>query len=151
MLATTASAFSPADHWALNANSTMQMPWARWKAKSHHVMPAVRSILSAGNAVQQGAVLRAVMGHPSMAHARQIADIDLLKKIAAAKFVVGQSTRMMEWNCSTTKLRGNSTAEKRNAAEVLMTFSASLPEKTAAVPSQRQCAPVLGMPASLLK
>ncbi len=86
-----------------------------------------------------------------MAHARQIADIDLSKEIAAAKFIVGQSARMMEQNCSTTKLRGNSTTEKCNAVEVMMTFSAPLPEKTAAVPSQCQRALVLGVPASLLK
>ncbi len=63
---------------------------------------------------------------------------------------------MMERNCSTTKLRGNSTAEKRDAVEAVLTFSAPSPEKAGAkgvggVSSMFNCARVLGVPLSLLK
>ena len=53
------------DHWALNANGTMRTPLAQRIAKCRQVKPAVDSILCAGNAVQQGALFRGVLDHPS--------------------------------------------------------------------------------------
>jgi hypothetical protein len=57
---------------------------------------------------------------------------------------------MMEWNRSSSKLRGNSTAEKRNAVEVVLSFSAPSPQKTTGVPSRREHARALGVPLSTL-
>ncbi len=45
---------------------------------------------------------------------------------------------------------GKTTDEKRDAIEVMLTFSAPLPEKMTLVPSQRDCARVLGVPQSTL-
>jgi hypothetical protein len=156
MLATAASAISPPDPWAINANGTIRMPCARRAVKSRMVQPAVESIQHAGNAIQQGALLHAITDHPSLASAHEVAKIDSSKDTATIKFLFGQSARMMEWNRSTTKLRGNSTAEKHDAVEAVLTFSAPLPEKVGAegvggVPSMFNCAWIHGVPLSLLK
>jgi hypothetical protein len=42
------------------------------------------------------------------------------------------------------------TDKKHNAIEVMLTFSAPLPEKVTGVPSQWDCARVLGLPQSTL-
>ena len=131
-------------YWALNDNGTMRTPLAQRVAKHSQVKPAVDSILHAGNVVQQGALLRAVLDHPSMAA------INSSKESAAAKYGVGQLARMMEQNCNTSKLRGNSTTEKRNVAEVILTFSAPSPQKTTSVPSRRDRACALGVLSSTL-
>ena len=115
----------------------MRNPLARRVAKHRQVKLAVDSILRTGNAVQQGALLRGVLDHPSMFSARKMAAIDSLKESAAAKYVVGQSARMMERNRNTSKLHGNSTTEKCDAVEVILAFSASSPQKTTGVPSRR--------------
>jgi hypothetical protein len=47
-------------------------------------------------------------------------------------------------------LQAKTTDEKCDAFKVMLTFSASLPDKMALVPSQRDCARVLGMPQSTL-
>ena len=65
------------DHRALNANGTMRTPLAQRVAKYHQVKLAVDSILSAGNAVQQGVLLRGVLDHPSMFSAQKMAAINL--------------------------------------------------------------------------
>ncbi len=57
---------------------------------------------------------------------------------------------MMERNCSTLKLHGNSTAEKRDAIEVVLSFSTPSPQKTTGVPSIRERARALGVPSSTL-
>jgi hypothetical protein len=46
--------------------------------------------------------------------------------------------------------RAKTTDEKRNAIEVMLTFSAPLPEMMTLVPSKRDCARVLGVPQSTL-
>jgi hypothetical protein len=74
--------FSSDAAWALNANGTKRTPSARSVAKHRQVMPAVDSILSAGNAVQQGALLRAVTDHPLMASARKMAHVKSSKEAA---------------------------------------------------------------------
>jgi hypothetical protein len=61
---TTTTALCLDDHWALNANGTMRTPLAQRVAKHHQVKLAVDSILSAGNAFQQGALFRGVLDHP---------------------------------------------------------------------------------------
>ncbi len=85
-----------------------------------------------------------------MASAQKMADIDLSKETAAAKYIAGQSARMMEWNHSTLKLHGNSTAEKHDAVDVILAFTASSPQKTTSVPNRCACACALGVPASTL-
>jgi hypothetical protein len=55
----------------------------------------------------------------------------------------------MKRNC-TQKLHANVTVDKRIAAEVLLTFSAPLPDKVRGVPIQCDCARVLGMPPQTL-
>ncbi len=65
-LATATALFSFDAIWALNANGTKRTPSAQSVAKHRQVMLAVESILSAGNAVQQGALLRAITDHPLM-------------------------------------------------------------------------------------
>jgi hypothetical protein len=54
---------------------------------------------------------------------------------------------MMERNRTTS---GTRTAEKRHAVEVMLTFSAPLPDKTCDIPSMCQPAQVLGVPSSTL-
>jgi hypothetical protein len=87
---------------------------------------------------------------------REVAKIDSSKDTATIKFLFGQFARMMERNRSTTKLRGNSTAEKRDAVEAVLTFSTPSPDKAGAegvsgVPSMFNRARILGVPSSLLK
>jgi len=94
--ATTTTALCSNDHWALNANGTMRTPLAQRIAKCRQVKPAVDSILCTGNAVQQGALLRGVLDHPSMFSAQKRAAIDWSKESAAARYVMGQLVRMME-------------------------------------------------------
>ena len=112
----------------------MRTPLAQRIAKCRQVKPAVDIIMCAGNAVQQGALLRGVLDHPSMFSARKMAAIDSSKESAAEKYVVGQSARMMERNRNTSKLHGNTTTEKRDAVEVILAFSAPSPQKTTSVP-----------------
>ena len=115
----------------------MRTSLAQRVAKHHQVKPAVDSILRAGNAVKQGALLRGVLDHPSMLNARKMAAIQSSKESAAAKYVMGQSARMMERNCNTSKLHGNTTTEKRDAVEVILAFGAPSPQKTMGMPSRR--------------
>jgi hypothetical protein len=82
-------------------------------------MPAVDGILRAGNVDRQGALLHAISDHPLMASAQKMANIDSSKEAAATKYIAEQLARMMEQNCSTLKLCGNSTADKRDAVEGL--------------------------------
>ena len=105
--AMTMTALCSNDHWALKANGTMRTPLAQRIAKCHQVKPAVDSILCTGNAVQQGALLRGVLDHPSMFSAQKMAAIDSSKESAAAKYVVGQSARMMERNRPSMSLNGS--------------------------------------------
>jgi len=87
--ATTMTALCSDDHWALNANGTMRTLLAKRVAKHRQVKPAVDSIPSAGNAVQQGALLRGVLDHPSIFSAQKMAAIDSSKESAATKYGSG--------------------------------------------------------------
>jgi hypothetical protein len=147
---TTTAALCSDDHWSLNTNGTKRTPSAQRVTKSRQVKPAVDSILRAGNAVQQGFLLRGVLDHPSMFSARKMAAIDSSKESVAAKYVVGQQTRMMERNRKTLTLHGNSTTVKHDAVEVVLAFSAPSPQKTTGVPNRRDCAHALGVPPSTL-
>ncbi len=95
----------------------------------------------------QAVVLRAVVDHPSLAPAREVARIDLLKMQAAYKYVCKQSTCLMERYSNRENLPSRTKDKK---LKVILTFSAPLPEKVKGVPSQCDCARVLGIPQSTL-
>jgi hypothetical protein len=69
---------------------------------------------------------------------------------AAYKFVCNQSSCLMKTNRNRDFPCAKTTDKKRNAVKVMLTFSAPLPEKMTLVPSQRDCAHVLGVPQSTL-
>jgi hypothetical protein len=56
----------------------------------------------------------------------------------------------MKQNCLIKKPHANVTAKKHDAAKVMLTFCAPLPEKVTGVPSQHEQARMLGMPQSTL-
>jgi hypothetical protein len=119
------------------------MPAAQKMMKYQHVKPAVDSILHTGNMHTQAAV-------PSLAPARKLARINLSKLHAAYKFICKQSSCLMERNCSHGNMHAHTTDKKHDAAKVMLTFSTPLPVKVTGVPSQRDCAHVLGIPQSTL-
>jgi hypothetical protein len=69
---------------------------------------------------------------------------------AAYKFVCKQSSCLMKTNRNQAFPQAKITDKKRNAVKVMLTFSAPLPLKMTLVPSQRDCARVLGLPQSTL-
>jgi len=77
--------------------------------------------------------------------AHELARISSSKEQAAQKFVYKQSARLMKRNRAAQKLCANVTSDKCLAAEVMLTFSSPLPDKVRGVPSQHDCARVLGM------
>ncbi len=126
------------------------MPAAQKMMKHQRVKPVVENILHAGSVQAQAAVLLAVTDHPSLAPACELASINSSKMQAAYKFVCEQSSCLMKTNCNQAFPRAKTTDEKRDAIEVMLTFSAPLPEKMSLVPSQRDHARVLGVPQSTL-
>ncbi len=122
--------------WLLNNNGELRNNNAWWAAKCRAVRPVVAKILGVGNNMaMQAAVLCAVVDHPELVSARKLAGIALSREQAANNFVCQQSARMMERNRTT---RGTRTAEKRNAVEVMLTFSAPLPDNMSDIPSMHQ-------------
>jgi hypothetical protein len=85
----------------------------------------------------QAAVLHAVKDHPSLAPAHKLTIVSVRinwsKMQAAYKFVCKQSSCLMEHNHNLENLRTNITAKKRDAAKVILTFRAPLPEKVTTV------------------
>ncbi len=108
------------------------------------------NILRTGRVQAQAAVLCAVTDHPSLAHARELGSINSSKMQAAYKFVCEQSSCLMKTNHNQAFPQAKTTDEKRDAVEVMLTFSAPSPEKMTLVPSQCDCARVLGVPQSTL-
>jgi hypothetical protein len=96
----------------------------------------------------QAVVLCAIADHPSLAPACEIARMDSLKMQAAYKFVCKQSSCLMKCNCNHENPHSRTTNKKRDAAKVMLTFSAPMPEKVTGMPSQHDCARVLGIPRS---
>jgi hypothetical protein len=146
-----ATAMAVADDWLCRVDGTARKTSAARKmAKMRRVKPAVDKIRNAGNVEQQAAVLRAVIDHCDLTAARELTGIDSTKEIAAAKYVCEQSTRMLGRARSNEKAQGNTSREKQDAAEVVLTFTAPSPNRTINVPSRRQCACLLGIPRSTL-
>jgi hypothetical protein len=148
--AATSAGAAAADPWSVDIDGNLRTPAAQKMMKHQHVKPVVENILHAGSVQAQAAVLHAVTDHPSLAPARELASINSSKMQAAYKLVCKQSSHLMKTNCNRAFLRAKTTDEKRNAVEVMLTFSAPLPEKMTLVPSQHDHARVLGMPQSTL-
>jgi hypothetical protein len=136
------------DSWLIDSHGEACTYLALMVAKHPAIQPAVNNILRVGNASMQAAVLRAVVDHPSLASACELLGIKSSKQKAVANYLGQQSARMMERNRNTNKSHGNSTAKKRNAVEVMLTFTAPSPEKTAGVPGVHEHACIIGMPKS---
>ncbi len=83
----------------------------------------------------QAPVLHAVVDHPKLISARNLAGIASSREQAANNFVCQQSAKMMEQKRTTS---GTRTAEKHHAVEVMLTFSAPSPDKTSDIPSMHQ-------------
>ncbi len=147
--ATLASA-AAADPWSVDTDGNVRTPAAQKMMKHRHVKPVVDNILHAESVQAQAAVLCAVADHPSLAPACKLASIESSKMQAAYKFVCEQSSCLMKTNRNRAFLQAKTTDEKRDAVKVMLTFSAPLPEKMTLVPSQHDCARVLGVPQSTL-
>ncbi len=147
---TSSAGAAAADPWSVDTDGNVHTPAVQKMMKHQRVKPVVDNILCAGSTQAQAAVLRAVADHPSLAPARELASIELSKMQAAYKFVCKQSSRLMKTNCNWAFLQAKITDEKCNAVKVMLIFSAPLLEKMTIVPSQHDCARVLGVPQSTL-
>jgi hypothetical protein len=125
------------DPWAISSSGKVCTPTAKKMAKQRRVKPSVDQIINAGNVQSQAAILCALADHPALAPAVKMAGIATSRAIAAAEFVCTQSARMMEHGRSATKLRGNKQQQKRDVAEVMLTFIAPSPVRKAGDPSRR--------------
>ncbi len=121
------------------------------KAKCKMVKLAVEAICQGGNIVLEAAVLRAVPDHPALNAARELAGIETSKTLAVCKFLCNQSLRMMECACNGKSVSGKISQEKHDTIEVVLTFSAPSPNKTADTPSMRDHACIMGVPYSTLQ
>ncbi len=148
--ATASAGAAAADPWSVDTNGNLRTPAVQKMMNLRRVKPLVDNILHTGSVQAQAAVLRAVADHPSLAPAHELASIESSKMQAAYKFVCKQSSCLMKTNRNRAFLLAKTTDEKRDAVEVMLTFSAPLPLKMTLVPSQRDCARVLGVPQSTL-
>jgi hypothetical protein len=110
-----------------------------------------QSYLSSGNIVLEAAVLRAVADHPAINAAHDRAGIETSKTLAVCKFLCNQSLRMMEHARDGESVSGKTSQEKCDAVEVVLTFSAPSPNKTADTPSMCDHAHIMGVPYSMLQ
>ncbi len=115
------------------------------------VKPAVEVICQGGNIVLEAAVFRAVTDHPALNAARELAGIETPKTLAVCKFLCNQSSRMIERACNGKSVSSKTSQEKRDAIEVVLTFSAPSPNKTADTPSMHDRACIMGVPYSMLQ
>jgi hypothetical protein len=98
--AATSAGAAAADPWSVDIDGNLHTPAAQKMMKHQHVKPVVENILRAGSVQAQAAVLHAVMDHPSLAPARELASINLSKTQAAYKLVCEQSSHLMKTNCN---------------------------------------------------
>ncbi len=141
-----ATAMPARDDWLRRVNRTAQRSSAAKKmAKMQRVKPAIDQICNAGNLKQQAAVLYAVIDHRDLAAACELAGIDSMKEMAAAKYVCQQSARMLGCAPSSKNDRGETSCEKQDVVEVVLTFTAPSPNRETVVPSQRDHARLLGI------
>jgi hypothetical protein len=122
--------------WSLNNDGELRNKNTWWMAKCQAVRPAIAKILGVGNNVaMQAAVLRAVVDPPKLVSTSNLAGIASSWEQAANNVVCQQSAKMMERNRT---ISGTRNAEKHHAVEVMLTFSAPLPDKTSDIPSMHQ-------------
>ena len=117
-----------ADDWLCRVNGTVQQSNAANKmAKMRRIKPVVNRIYK--NAIseeERASVLRAVIDHRDLAAAREFIGIDSTKEMSTAKYLCEQSARMLERACKNNKARSKSSREKRDASEVVLTFTAPI-------------------------
>jgi hypothetical protein len=143
---TNATAMAANDGWLRLVDGTERRSSAAKKMeKMRKVKPAIDQILKAGSVKDQAAVLHAVINHHDLAAARELAGINLSKDITTAKYVCEQSTRMLGWARSSKNAHGKTSCKKRDAAKVVLTFTAPLPNGGENVPSRHKRACLLGI------
>ena len=146
----TTTAAQDMDPRAVSSSGKVRSLAAKKMAKQRRVKPSVDKILNVGNIKLQAALLRALADHPALAPAVKLAGIATSRAMAAAEFVCAQLAQMMDRARSGEKLRGNTHKQKRDAAEVMLTFTASSPVRKAGDPSRHDRACALGVPQSTL-
>jgi hypothetical protein len=154
--AMTMAAIAAVAPWSIRANGAACTLAAMRMAKMWCVKPTVDKIVDAGNKIDQATMIRAVVDHPALVAARALAGILSTKEQAVASYVSKQTARMLGRARSNVKVRGKSKREKRDATEVVMSFSAPLPTRPSTnretvVPSQRDCAKLFRIPRSTLQ
>jgi hypothetical protein len=142
--------------WSIGGNGGALKPGAMRMAKMRRIKPTVDTIVKIGNVVDQASLIRAVLDHPALVAASALAGLLSTKEQAASSYVSEQTARMLGRARSNEKVRGKSKREKRDAAEVILTFSAPSPtrqstNRESVVPSQRDRARLLGIPRSTLQ
>ena len=142
----TTTAAQDMDPRAVSSSGKVRSLAAKKMAKQRRVKPSVDKILNAGNVKSQAALLHALADHPALAPAVKLAGIATSRAMAVAEFVCAQSARMMDRTRSGKKLCVNTHKQKRDAAEVMLTFTAPSPVRKAGDPSRRDRACALGVP-----
>ena len=140
-----------ADDWLCRVDGTVQRSNAANKmAKMRRIKPVVDRICNAISVEERASVLRAAIDHRDLVAAREFIGIDSTKEMSTAKYLCEQSARMLERSRKNNKARGKSSREKRDASEVVLTFTAPSPNRTEDVPSRRNRARLLGIPSSTM-
>ena len=114
MATTTAMMVAP-PCWSVGAFGSVRMSGAAKMAKMHRVKPVVERILRGSGLKDHADLLRAVVDHPMMAAARELAGFDSSKEKVTAEYLSGQSAWMMgraRAGGNPQKARGNTTREK---------------------------------------
>jgi hypothetical protein len=145
-----AATSSSADPWSVTIHGTLWAPAAARKAKCKMVKPAGKAICQGRNIVLEAAVHRAVADHPALNAACKLVGIETSKTLAASKKLCNQSLRMMERACNGDAVCGETSQEKCDTVEGVLTFSAPSPNKTADTPSMSDRARIMGVPSSTL-
>jgi hypothetical protein len=146
-----AATSSSVDPWSVTIHGTLRTPAAARKAKCKMAKPAVDAICQGGNIVLEAAILRAVADHPALNAARELAGIEMSKTPAVCKFLCNQSSRMIEYACNGESVSLKTSQEKHDTVEVVLTFSAPSPNKTADTPSMHDHVCIMGVPYSTLQ
>ena len=135
---TTSPTMAAADDWLHRVDGTVQRSNAANKmAKMRRIKPVVDRICNAISVEERASVLRAAIDHRDLVAAREFIGIDSTKEMSTAKYLCEQSARMLERSRKNNKARGKSSREKRDASEVVLTFTAPSPNRTEDVPSRR--------------
>jgi hypothetical protein len=124
-----------ADPFAYGPGGKQRSNVAMRNAKSRRVKPAVQQILGAGSAEAQAATLQAVIDHPKMAAVRQGTTARSSAETEAAVSWAEQTSRLLARGGA--PARGQSSADKRTAVEIVLAHGAQSPEKKPPKPRKR--------------